>query len=536
MTSFPMESVSPDDTKTELGCGIAKTSLMYFQTILGKETVCSMVAESRMNYEYLLDDKNWISFGYYCRLLDALVQREGTSESAYESGQYGARSHCIGLVKLLFLGALTPKAAYQYLVKASAHWNRVADWTILKMGADRCSLEMTLRPWFAINENFCLAIQGYLSAMPQLWNLPPARVIEVQCQCRDARSCRYELYWLNPLSLRWKTVGAMAGAAVGTGLFVAGILPLSALFLLSALGFCTGLSAHYRAMNKVLMAQNREHAASLEKTVQDVEILNKELQDKVMLRTAELAKTAKDLQESQDKVVASARHVAIGVLAAGMAHELNNPLNSVSLSLQGLQEDIPDGDDRGPLLAAADRATQRCRRIVAELLAYSRDPNCHAADLAAIVTSTVSTFRAEQSASLAIELDIAPGLPLVSVDRGQIQQVVMNLLNNAAEAMAGKGRIGVSVRGEGGHVVVTVRDTGPGMSEETRRQVFDPFFTTKPNGKGLGLGLAITWQMVQRNGGMIDVESRLGEGSAFMVRLPLQSKQVEKAGVGDGRG
>ena len=165
---------------------------------------------------------------------------------------------------------------------------------------------------------------------------------------------------------------------------------------------------------------------------------------------------------------------------------------------------------------------------MAELLAYSRDSNCRLADVADIVSSTVSTFQAEQSDTLTMDFDIASSLPPVSVDRGQIQQAVMNLLDNAAQAMGGKGRITVAVRCDKEYVVISVRDTGPGMNEETRKRIFDPFFTTKPRGKGLGLGLAITWQLVQRNGGTIDVNSRDGQGSEFMLRLPLSPAMGEE--------
>lgn len=434
----------------------------------------------------------------------------------------------MGLVRTLVAAVSNPGAAYQFWVNSASHWNRVADWSILAKGPDHCRLSMTLHPGHANTKSNCQLIQGILTTLPRLWNLPPARVTEKQCSCSGSTSCIYDIRWTNPSFVRWPLFGVLSGGLLGAMLFSLEKVSGSCGVAFSGLGLAIGFAIRYRLLNHSLKSQNSEQILSLENTVRQIEQLNEQLQQKVELRTTELATALEDLKASREKEVVTARQAAVGVLAAGMAHELNNPLNAVALSLQGIREDTPEGGETYELVQSADVATRRCRRIVGELLAYSRDSNCRLADVADIVSATVSIFQAEQSDTLTMDFDIASNLPPVSVDRGQIQQAVMNLLDNAAQAMGGKGRITVAVRCDKEEVVISVRDTGPGISEETRKRIFDPFFTTKPQGKGLGLGLAITWQLVQRNGGTIDVKSQDGQGSEFMIRLPLSPAMGEE--------
>jgi signal transduction histidine kinase len=201
-----------------------------------------------------------------------------------------------------------------------------------------------------------------------------------------------------------------------------------------------------------------------------------------------------------------------------MAHELNNPLHAVSVSVQGLKVDLQSNPEYGPFVLNIERATRRCRRIIGEILSFSRESKSVRADLHAIVDSAAETFRNEHPA-LTVELDVVAGLPEVLLDSAQIGQALMNLFMNASDAMGGTGIVRVGVAREGSSAVISVRDSGPGMTEEVKNRIFDPFFTTKQ--KGMGLGLSITWQLVQKNGGTIEVESQIGQGTTFRIRLPI---------------
>jgi signal transduction histidine kinase len=248
-------------------------------------------------------------------------------------------------------------------------------------------------------------------------------------------------------------------------------------------------------------------------------------------RTSELAKTNRcleetlaQLKESRIKELQVERQAAIGALAAGMAHEMNNPLHAVSVSVQGLKEDLQSSPEYGPFIANIERSTKRCRRIIGEILSFSRESKSSLANLPEIISAAVDTFKSEHPASLTLELQIPPDLPKILLDAAQIRQALVNLLMNASDAMGGQGLIRVGVEREASTVVISVTDSGPGMTGEVKSRIFDPFFTTKQ--KGMGLGLSITWQLVQKNGGAIEVESQVGLGTTFRIRMPIPGETL----------
>jgi signal transduction histidine kinase len=184
-----------------------------------------------------------------------------------------------------------------------------------------------------------------------------------------------------------------------------------------------------------------------------------------------------------------------------------------------MKEDLQSNPEYEPFIANIERSIKRCRRIIGEILSFSRDSKTTQAYLPEIMHSAIDTFNSEYPASLTIDLQIQQDLPKILLDSAQIGQALFNLLMNASDAMGGAGLIQVGVEREGSSAVISVRDSGPGMTEEVKNRIFDPFFTTKQ--KGMGLGLSITWQLVQKNGGTIEVESQVGHGSLFRIRLPI---------------
>jgi signal transduction histidine kinase len=182
-------------------------------------------------------------------------------------------------------------------------------------------------------------------------------------------------------------------------------------------------------------------------------------------------------------------------------------------------------------LERVSEQTARAGRIVSDLLAFSRRSKPHRApaDLGAIAATTVGLVGHKlRLMNVATELKVAPDLPRVPCDASQVQQVVMNLVMNGAEATKsrGSGRVVVDIRPleDRNAVALRVSDDGEGISEEQLGHVFDPFFTTKEEGKGVGLGLAVVYGIVEAHGGQIDVKSVLGEGTTFEVVLPLSAE------------
>jgi signal transduction histidine kinase len=219
------------------------------------------------------------------------------------------------------------------------------------------------------------------------------------------------------------------------------------------------------------------------------------------------------------------RLAALGVLAAGVAHEVNTPITGISSYAQMLLEETPEGDPRRALLEKVERQTFRAARIVNSLLEFARDREgeLHPVALAPLVEDCLDLLRGGL-ARREIEVDWRPpAVPVAAqgID-GELQQVLTNLILNGADAMAeAGGKLTVRVGAEDGRALLEVADTGPGIPPDQLDKIFEPFFTTKQARGGTGLGLAISYEIVRRHGGEIRVDSAPGRGARFTVALPL---------------
>jgi signal transduction histidine kinase len=207
---------------------------------------------------------------------------------------------------------------------------------------------------------------------------------------------------------------------------------------------------------------------------------------------------------------------AIGLIAGGIAHDFNNVLTAILSNSRALADELGGH----PRVAAITMAAERAARLTRQLLAFGHDDPEQpvALDLAAHVDRTLAILAPVLGDGLTIERAIAPDLRAVLARSAELEQLVMNLVLNARDAMPGGGTIAIAARDEGDDVVLTVRDTGHGMDAATRAHIFEPFFTTKP--VGTGLGLATVSAVVERSGGRIDVTSALGAGTTFTIWLP----------------
>lgn len=240
------------------------------------------------------------------------------------------------------------------------------------------------------------------------------------------------------------------------------------------------------------------------------------------------------LKAAHQKLLQSDRLASLGQLAASVAHEINNPVSGVLNLSMLMQRMLKEGgvppnrlEEFRKYLSQVTSETSRVGRIVSDLLSFSRRSKPHRApaDLNQIVRTTLSLVQHKMKLSnVAVEARLAETLPPVSCDQSQMQQVVLNLLLNAAEAAQpkGGGRVTVSTEAAGGVVVLNISDNGEGIQPENLAKIFDPFFTTKPEGKGVGLGLAVSYGIIQAHGGDIEVQSKVGEGTTFRISLPLQ--------------
>jgi len=248
-------------------------------------------------------------------------------------------------------------------------------------------------------------------------------------------------------------------------------------------------------------------------------------------------KRTQELRVAQAEAVRGEKLASVGLLAAGIAHELNNPLTGILTFSHLLRQKMPDGSPDAEDLDLVIRETKRCAAIIRRLLDFAREktPEKKFADLNQIVEDTARIIeRPAHLRNIEITMDLDPDLPPVWVDADLIKQVVMNMLVNAQHAIEEKGSITVRSRRcpeprrpEPGAepvpmVEISIIDTGCGIPEKNLNRIFDPFFTSKEVGKGTGLGLSVSHGIVKAHGGVIEVESKVGEGSAFRVSLPIK--------------
>ena len=235
-----------------------------------------------------------------------------------------------------------------------------------------------------------------------------------------------------------------------------------------------------------------------------------------------------ELEVHQEQLVQSRKIAAVGTLTAGIAHELNNPINNIVLTAEVLKEDfreLSQEETQGliqDILGQAERAAE----IVKGLLDFSRSehPELEPLDIAGIIQDTLKLVRNQLSLSgIQAELDLPQDLPRVQGNRKSLQQVFLNLFINAIQAMLEGGSLTVRAYStpDGQWLKVQVMDTGMGIAAGDLPRIFDPFYTTKQVGRGTGLGLSVTYGIVEKHGGHIEVESEKGKGSTFSVVLPV---------------
>ncbi len=232
--------------------------------------------------------------------------------------------------------------------------------------------------------------------------------------------------------------------------------------------------------------------------------------------------------ENQDRLIHSEKQASVGRLAAGIAHEINNPLTGVlSYTYMLLKRNDLDADIEGDLKVIA-RATERVRDIVKGLLDFSRQTELDRkpTDINRMVNDTVLLLENEAMIK-GVKLKYRPGgdIPSLTLDRNQFQSAILNILINALDATEPGGKINVETQNsnmqDSKGIDILISDTGSGIPQEDLHKLFDPFYTTKDPGKGTGLGLAVSLGIVQRHGGTITVKSELGKGTSFRVWLPL---------------
>jgi two-component system NtrC family sensor kinase len=239
-----------------------------------------------------------------------------------------------------------------------------------------------------------------------------------------------------------------------------------------------------------------------------------------------LARAIRELESAQAQLVHSNRLSAVGAMYAGLSHEINNPLGILCARVQLLLGSAPDKHldaETVQDLAVIERQAGRIAAIVRGLLAFTRkaDAPMQPVDVNAVVRDVVTLVEKPLLAQrVDVRAELQPALPPLVGSPEQIAQVLVNLVNNARDAMPDGGTLTLRTRARGGQVVAEVRDTGPGLAPEVERRLFEPFFTTKPVGRGTGLGLSVSYGIARAHGGQLTGANVEGGGARFELSLP----------------
>lgn len=238
----------------------------------------------------------------------------------------------------------------------------------------------------------------------------------------------------------------------------------------------------------------------------------------------------REQERTRDAMVRAEKLASIGALASGVAHEINNPLGGMKNCLVQMEARPEDGERRRQYIGLMTRALERIEQVVGGLLDFSRRRELETGSVAmgeAVGNALeLVAYRLEKN-GIALDVDLDPELPIVEGDRHQLEQVLVNLVLNAVDSMEGGGRLSIGAFREEDAVRVRVRDTGTGIPSEVGERIFDPFFTTKEVGRGSGLGLAVSLQIVREHGGDLEFANLPEGGTEFVISLPFGTVEAK---------
>ena len=258
------------------------------------------------------------------------------------------------------------------------------------------------------------------------------------------------------------------------------------------------------------------------------------IQDEISDLIKAFNKMAQELKMRNEEILQTKKMAAIGTFSSGIAHEINNPLNNISLSADLLYEEYEDlpPEEAKEIIKDIMEQTERASRIVRNLLDFSREkePSIKPLKICKVIEKTRKLIDNELMIKhIYFGVDIPENLPPLLGDEDKLQQAFLNLFLNSIQAMDEGGIIYVDAREQPkGYLRIDISDTGEGIPEEKLDKIFDPFFTTKDVGKGTGLGLSIVYGIIRKHGGHIEVKSRLGEGTTFSIFLPIYQAEEKK--------
>lgn len=536
--------IDPRNTKMEYSVRPLRHLLMSFSDKYGEEELKRFVENTGLTMEYLNDENNWVSYDYVCGLFERLVDYTNDPAapcnfvitSTIKHGKEGW-----GIIITILTALTSCSFAYRKIVDISPRFLKAGTLKLLELGRNKAVIEYRLKDDLKPDRNDCLFTKGQFASLPVFWNLPPARIKEVQCAAQGADSCVYDIRWTGPSYRKRSYLVFAGGAAISFILFLFikiglpgyDFLSWVSMFFMPVVFFMAGRiwDAKKTARNNIDVMDGQNEL--IMKSLEEIENLHAKLQDEVEKRTEELqasneklGKKLVELSESEDRLVQTEKMAAIGRLAAGMAHDLNSPIGTIRNIMQDILEELPMHDPRWERLNIADRIIFRCSRVVRDLLSFSRESsNLKMVKLninEVIEKAVIEAQREFGEREITVNKDFKEP-QTAEADSAQLQQVFRNILLNAGDAITRDGEIYIRTYGDDENVYSEIRDTGEGISGDIIGKIFDPFFTTRLSGPRRGIGLAVSYNIIKRLNGDIEVKSDFGRGTTFTIKIPRET-------------
>jgi signal transduction histidine kinase len=549
-----------------------RPALLYIEKNYGHWELIRFMESTGLPLEYLEDENNWISNEYLMHFYERLVDFTGDPDAPFKAGLFAASKEAWGAMYYVFTVFGSPRQAFRKVADTVPDWTRTGTMEVLELRRNMAVIKWTNTlesPLVDANR------RGQYCAIPMIWGSPQPQVTEVECMHRGDPACVYEIRWQNRASRIFGSLSLIGSVSLYTGLVAAGALAFDPLFLsvLVPGSFLIGRGFDNRRSLRQNMAMTQEIIDKLEDNVrqmrfqyQRLERANRELEvaheklrkhrdtleETVAERTKELRKRKDELEralaelrETQVQMIHMAKMASLGTLAAGIAHEINNPINYVLGGIQPLKSmlemaeqgeaDAELWEDMKGLMEEVESGALRTARIVEDLRQFSHLDRGEfvPTDLNAAIDQTLRFLAKKLGDQIEVERDYGELGEFVCYG-GQINQVLMNVLTNAADAILAcedgrKGRIRIKTERDEQGVRISITDNGKGIPSEILDQIFNPFFTTKAPQEGTGLGLSISHSIIANHGGRIEVESKEGEGTTFTITLPESDREEDSS-------
>ncbi|MBN2040903.1 MAG: hypothetical protein JW864_12740 [Spirochaetes bacterium] len=534
------QELNPKDIKIELNVRAISHILKTFEADYGKDELAKFMERTGLPVKYFDNEYNWVSYDYYFNLLEQLVKYTGDKETPYKYGLNTPKYiNSWGIWKAVLTLIMSPAYIYKTIVFISPRFCKFCKYKIIEKSKNKIILKLKYENNVRQNKLNCENMRGQFASIPTLCDLPYAEVKELQCTAEGADSCVFEIIWKKNRDRKNKIFSLLITIFIISILYFlinykiinSSILVYFTIILIPIAFFLGGHVLDYKRTIKdnsdILDEQNHAIISSLQNTQQ----INEELQIKIDQRTEEIKETNKKLEATYEQIRNTERKLLIaermrGVarLAAGVAHEINNPMGAVRNYIQEMLEDIPHGDKRNDILEKAEKATQISKTLINDLLSFSRmddDLQIIEMDINEVIDKITSNIQQTFSNfNIKINNFFDPDLPTIHSDPLQINQIFTNLIINSYNAIKEEGEIEIKTFFNKNEIRVDIRDNGDIIPAYIIDQIFDPNQKDKDRTGRNELGLVISYNIVKRFNGDIKIKSLTGEGTTFAVSLP----------------